>query len=192
MAAARRRESRTGTPALPFCHVRLKAHWYPVTYPRVLNNVGDHIRKRRLDLGLQKKQAGKQLGAHATSVANWEAGRTEPDLAHLPKVIDFLGYDWRQEPALVGERLKHEAFQNRHGHLSGGHGDTCGPHHRPLPSSKQNRHDPERGRLSRLRTVQRLQAADDREDLLENRPSYNRSVLPTIHATDAGRPSRPV
>lgn len=99
------RDARTLIPALPFCHVRLKARWYSATYPHVLNHLGDHLRKHRMDLGLQLKEVARRLGAHATSVANWEAGRGGPDLRHLPQVIRFLGYDPRPDAESVSERL---------------------------------------------------------------------------------------
>ena len=95
----------TRIPALPFCHTRLERPWRPAGYPCVLNHLGDHLRKRRMDLGLQLKDAARQLGAHQASVAHWEAGRFEPDLRHLPAVIGFLGYDPRPQPTNAGERL---------------------------------------------------------------------------------------
>ena len=58
-----------------------------------------------MDLGLQLKEAARQLGAHVARFANWESGRYEPDLRHLPAIIGFLGYDPRPQPTNVGERL---------------------------------------------------------------------------------------
>lgn len=52
------------------------------------------------------KEAAKRLGAHATTVANWEAGRTGPALAHLPKIVNFLEYDPRPAVDGIGRRLK--------------------------------------------------------------------------------------
>jgi len=53
--------------------------------------IGDHIRKRRIDLGLFQRQAAEQIGVSESSVYNWERG-TEPELRHMPAVIRFLGY----------------------------------------------------------------------------------------------------
>lgn len=73
--------------------------------PLLFNHLGDHLRKRRLDLGLQMKQAARLLGAHAQSLANWEEGRTAPALHHIPKLIHFVGYDLRPVPTNLAERL---------------------------------------------------------------------------------------
>lgn len=59
-----------------------------------------------MDLGLHRKAAAKLLGAHATIVANWEKDRAAPAVWHLPKVIQFLGYDPRPKPSTVADRLK--------------------------------------------------------------------------------------
>lgn len=66
----------------------------PRRYPTQLSTIGDHIRARRVDLGLTLKAVGRQLGVDSTTVTNWEKGRTTtPDLRVMPKVIDFLGYE---------------------------------------------------------------------------------------------------
>src|SRR5712691_8111311 len=58
--AADRRSSRTGIPALPFCHVRLQAQKpLAAAYPRELWTLGDRVRKRRLDLGLRQKDVAR-------------------------------------------------------------------------------------------------------------------------------------
>jgi transcriptional regulator with XRE-family HTH domain len=54
-------------------------------------NIGDHIRKRRLDLGLAQIDLAAQIGVSENTVLNWEHG-TEPALIHIPKIIEFLGY----------------------------------------------------------------------------------------------------
>lgn len=91
---------------MPFCRVRLARQVIPAGYPCVLNNLGDHLKKRRLDLGLQLKQAADALGCHAASVANWEAGRREPATRHLPRLTAFLGYDPRPKVDVLADRLK--------------------------------------------------------------------------------------
>ncbi len=85
--------SRRGMPALPFCKVELKAP-KPLSrlYPRKLITLGDHLRKKRLDLNLLQKDAAKILGADDLSIVNWEKNRTEPSLEFLPRIADFLGY----------------------------------------------------------------------------------------------------
>ncbi|MHB9013211.1 MAG: hypothetical protein ACYC49_13440 [Ignavibacteriaceae bacterium] len=50
-------------PALPICKVTLKAK-KPISkaYPVVLNTIGDHIRKLRVELKLFQKDVAKILG----------------------------------------------------------------------------------------------------------------------------------
>jgi transcriptional regulator with XRE-family HTH domain len=64
------------------------------------------LRKRRLDLRLQLKQAAKLLGAHAQSLANWEEGRTAPAIRYIPRLIHFVGYDPRPKVDVLADRLK--------------------------------------------------------------------------------------
>jgi DNA-binding transcriptional regulator YiaG len=60
-------------PALPFCKVSLKAQKAPApAYPETLKTLGDHLRKRRLDLRLLQRQAAQKLGVDKASVHNWE------------------------------------------------------------------------------------------------------------------------
>lgn len=86
-------KTRTDTPALPFCYIQLHAQ-KPVlrAYPTELKSIGDHIRKRRLDLGLFQKDVAKILGANMASILNWEKNRTDPVIDYIPRIIEFLGY----------------------------------------------------------------------------------------------------
>ena len=85
----------------------------PSTYPTELHTVGDHLRKRRLDLGLLQRQAAGQLGVDASTVTNWELGRTAPELRRVPNIIRFLGYDPIPKGETVGQTLKQ--FRRRQG-----------------------------------------------------------------------------
>lgn len=85
--------SRRGIPAFPFCSVTLNAK-KPLNsaYPKKLTTLGDHIRKRRLDLGLWQKDVAATLGVTVSAVTNWELNRVSPYFTYLPKIIAFLGY----------------------------------------------------------------------------------------------------
>jgi len=61
-------------------------------YPKTLASLGDHLRARRLELGLYQSQVAEILGVTESTVTNWEKNRTEPQLYLIPKVIEFLGY----------------------------------------------------------------------------------------------------
>ncbi|MBI4410044.1 MAG: helix-turn-helix transcriptional regulator [Gemmatimonadetes bacterium] len=65
----------------------------PEAHPRELLSIGDHVRKRRLDLGLRQKDLARRLGVNVNTVTNWEVGRSTPALWHVPGIIRFLGYE---------------------------------------------------------------------------------------------------
>jgi DNA-binding XRE family transcriptional regulator len=87
--------------ALPICHLGLKAEIPKLTpyflkttrYPTSLRHIGDHIRRRRIDLGLVQTDVANQLGVDRCTYALWELRRTRPTQKIRPKVIEFLGYD---------------------------------------------------------------------------------------------------
>lgn len=69
--------------------------------------LGDHIRRRRLELGLEQRELARQLGADDMTVCNWEKGRTFPSIRFLPRVVRFLGYvPFQLESLSVGERIR--------------------------------------------------------------------------------------
>lgn len=86
-------------PALPFCDLVLRTP-KPLdrAYPTEFRTVGDHLRKRRLDLGPFQREVALRIGVDKTTVFNWEAGTVSPHLRALPGVIEFLGYDPRRSP----------------------------------------------------------------------------------------------
>ena len=102
---------------MPFCHVHLRGQRpLPPAYPRQLRTLGDHLRKRRLDLGLLQKDVARQLGANADTVKNWEVGHTDPALWFVPRIIRFLGYvsfDTTRDSSPLADRLK--AYRRLHG-----------------------------------------------------------------------------
>ena len=76
---------------LPCCHLRrIAAKPPPAAYPKRLTTIGDHLRKRRLDLGLFQEQVAQQIGVDEATIHNWEVTATEPSLRHLPRIIGFL------------------------------------------------------------------------------------------------------
>jgi transcriptional regulator with XRE-family HTH domain len=44
-----------------------------------------------MDLGLFQREVADKIGVSEASVYNWERG-IEPELVHMPKIIEFLGY----------------------------------------------------------------------------------------------------
>ena len=76
-------------------------------YPKGLRSIGDHVRKRRIDLKLTQKQIAEKLGVDETTVWNWESSKTVPLTKHLPAIICFLGYSpFKETGQSLGERLQ--------------------------------------------------------------------------------------
>ena len=77
-------------------------------YPLAIVSIGDHIRARRIELGLLHKQVAACIGVTVSAVLNWEKNRSSPSLRFLPKIIEFLGYDPAGSGATrsLSERLK--------------------------------------------------------------------------------------
>jgi transcriptional regulator with XRE-family HTH domain len=85
---------RTNRVALHFCDVTLSAKKpQNKAYPKILKTIGDHLRKRRLDLILYQNDVANIIGVDTNSITNWEKNRNRPGLYLLPKVFEFLGYD---------------------------------------------------------------------------------------------------
>ncbi len=55
--------------------------------------LGEHIRKRRLELWLTQRQLGDRLGVSSNTVLNWERGHTDAPFQCIPAILGFLGYD---------------------------------------------------------------------------------------------------
>jgi transcriptional regulator with XRE-family HTH domain len=91
---------------LPFCQVHLRTQ-RPLarTYPKALKTLGDHIRKRRLDLQLLQSDVARRLGVTECSVWNWENNATAPVFPYWPAIVGFLGYNPLPEPQTPAEQL---------------------------------------------------------------------------------------
>jgi transcriptional regulator with XRE-family HTH domain len=61
-------------------------------YPKFLITLGDHLRKRRLDLSLRQKDVSQRLGVSEASIWYWEKNLASPSFGKIPKIIKFLGY----------------------------------------------------------------------------------------------------
>jgi DNA-binding XRE family transcriptional regulator len=90
---------------LPFGRIELKGQKIkpfseqPVT-------LGEHLRKRRLELGLFQREVAHLLAADSHSVSEWEKDHAKPGIRFWPAIIGFLGYDPHPEPRTLGEGLR--------------------------------------------------------------------------------------
>ncbi|MCE5323079.1 helix-turn-helix domain-containing protein [bacterium] len=79
---------------LPFCHIVIQAQKpHQLCYPHNPKTLGEHIRKRRLDLRLTLKDVERLLDVSYRSVSDWEKGKFFPTIKVMPNVIEFLGYN---------------------------------------------------------------------------------------------------
>ncbi len=91
---------------MPFCHLTLKGSKPKSSeYLKELKTLGDHLRKRRLDLGLLQKDEGQRTGGSVSDVWNWENNRVSPAVKFMPAIIAFLGYNPIPEPTTLSARL---------------------------------------------------------------------------------------
>ena len=89
---------------LPFCKISLKtANFKP--YPTNPQTIGDHLKKRRYELGLYQKDVAALLQVNQSTLIGWEKGRKEPVIQLWPWVIKFLGCDPQCEAKTFGGRL---------------------------------------------------------------------------------------
>jgi transcriptional regulator with XRE-family HTH domain len=67
--------------------------------------LGEHIKRRRLELELTQPQAAERLGVNPTTVVCWEKGKGGPSIRSFPAIFAFLSHSPYPEPATVCERL---------------------------------------------------------------------------------------
>jgi transcriptional regulator with XRE-family HTH domain len=78
----------------------------PESYPEAPVTIGEHILKRRLDLGLLQREVSEIIGVSDQTVCNWEHGIV-PELRLMPKVIEFLDYIPFEYPDDLLDKLKY-------------------------------------------------------------------------------------
>jgi transcriptional regulator with XRE-family HTH domain len=65
--------------------------------------LGDHIRRKRLDLGQGQRILARRLGVREETVHLWETGRAIPLPRHYGRIVRFLGYDPGSAASSLGE-----------------------------------------------------------------------------------------
>ena len=83
-------------------------------YPNQLRTIGDHLRKRRLDLRMTQEEVAEKLGTYTHTIRGWEYNHHSPGIRHMLKIIDFLGYvPWNTLAKILGEKIT--AYCRLHG-----------------------------------------------------------------------------
>ncbi len=71
----------------------------------MLNTLGDHLKRRRLELRQFQKEVSLRLGVNEWTYHNWETNKNVPMVSMYPKIIEFLGYYPFPEPQTLGEHI---------------------------------------------------------------------------------------
>lgn len=67
--------------------------------------IGEHVKRRRLKYKLSQVEAARALEVNASTILNWEKGRTDPPIEAMPTLIEFLGYDPFPRPKNLPQRM---------------------------------------------------------------------------------------
>jgi len=62
-------------------------------YPKNPQNLGEKIRKARMDKGMTLKKVASFFGVSETAVLNWEIRGKMPEAGRMEKVNEFIGVD---------------------------------------------------------------------------------------------------
>jgi len=68
--------------------------------------LSEHLRKRRLELGLLQQDVAVRLNVCVWTYRNWENGRTTPGSFLYKLIVEFLGYYPHPTPRTLGLRLR--------------------------------------------------------------------------------------
>lgn len=78
---------------MPISQIHFKTSKYkPDGYPTELMTIGDHIKKKRLDLSISQAKVAHSLGLNENTIAQWELNHKKPLISFMPKIVSFLGY----------------------------------------------------------------------------------------------------
>jgi len=100
--------------ALPYSTLQSSVQKPRRVYPKALKTIGNHLRKRRLDLKLSQEKVANILGVSLRAIYAWEKGEKNPWITRMPKVVEFLGYNPRiQSTVTLGAEIK--AYRLLHG-----------------------------------------------------------------------------
>lgn len=94
--------------ALPFSTLeKTLSKGYGPRYPTKPKTIGEHIRKVRIERGLEQKDVARIIKVVEDTITGWENGRSSPQVSFMPSIIQFLGYAPNQtDPTTLSGRLK--------------------------------------------------------------------------------------
>jgi DNA-binding transcriptional regulator YiaG len=88
---------------LACCHRTIRVHRSSISlhfrqlrrYPATPQTLGEHLRKKRVDMQLSMTQLAKMLGIGITDTAieKWEKNQNRPTEEHRKLIVEFLGFN---------------------------------------------------------------------------------------------------
>ena len=90
---------------LPFGKIRLKtSRLGPSPVPP--KTLGEHLKQRRMKLGLLQREVAQLLSVGHSTYLTWEKDRKIPWDRYAPAITAFLGYNPEAPPTTLPERLR--------------------------------------------------------------------------------------
>ena len=71
-----------------------------IPVPREPKTIGEHLRRRRLELGIFQSEAARKLGVSTVTLSRWECGKVYPTWPQQPAVAAYLGFNPFTNPTL--------------------------------------------------------------------------------------------
>jgi transcriptional regulator with XRE-family HTH domain len=78
----------------------------PKDYSENPQTLGQHLKKRRKELGLLQREVAERMSIDTWTYLNWEKDKTAPVPARFRPVVEFLGYDPTPAPKTFAELLE--------------------------------------------------------------------------------------
>ncbi|MCB9065471.1 MAG: transcriptional regulator [Chitinophagales bacterium] len=80
-----------------------------------LKNIGEHLKRHRLQLYLKQADVAMEIGVSKDCITYWENNRSQPQIRHYPKIIMFLGYNpFIVDDSTLGGKIK--KYRIEHGY----------------------------------------------------------------------------
>ena len=90
---------------LPFVSICLKTE-KPKPFLKNPTSLGEHLKKRRCELGLLQREAAVKIGVSQYAYISWETDQVKPFPRTYARIVRFLGYDPAPQPRTLGERIR--------------------------------------------------------------------------------------
>jgi len=118
-------------------------------YRDFLRRWGDHIKTRRLDLKLTKRQLSLRFNVDDVTIYLWERNEVKPSLAQIPKNIEFLGRDpFKKETGNLGDKIRE--YRRAHGQSQKSLAEQLGVDPTTLAGWEREEHRPSKRHLDNL------------------------------------------